>query len=162
MGIVDSVLQAGVGAVGGAIGNLAKDIRTAITGKEAITADEREKILAAASQMEQLALQADRDIAAGQMKINEIEAASSDKFKSYARPLFMYVCVAGFAYHFLMRPLLPWFFTVVLNALHALFTFPVIDIPVLPEIEIGPLVAALSGMIGIGGFRTFEKLKGVD
>ena len=103
MGIVDSVLQAGVGAVGGAIGSLAKDIRTAITGKEAITADEREKILAAASQMEQLALQADRDIAAGQMKINEIEAASSGLFRGGWRPAVGWVCVIGLFYQFIIN-----------------------------------------------------------
>jgi hypothetical protein len=160
MGIVDGILQAGVGAVGGAIGNLAKDIRTAITGKEAITAAEREQVLAATSQMEQLALQADRDIATGQMKINEIETGSNDKFKSRWRPLFGYVCVAGYAYHFLLRPLFPWFATVLLNILHAFFKFQNIDIPALPNIDTGPLFTALMGILGLGGMRTWEKFKG--
>jgi hypothetical protein len=156
MGIVDSVLQAGAGAVGGAIGNLAKDIRTAITGKEAITAAEREQILAAASQMEQLALQADRDIAAGQMKINEIEAASTGFFRGGWRPAFAWVCIAGFAYYFLLRPLLPW----TLIVLSSIFKVN-LTIPELPSIDVGALTVPLMGLLGLGGMRTFERVRGV-
>ena len=157
MGIVDSVLQAGVGAVGGAIGSLAKDIRTAITGKEAITADEREKILAAASQMEQLALQADRDIAAGQMKINEIEAASSGLFRGGWRPAVGWVCVIGLFYQFIIKTIFPWAMTIAMAALHKHFS-----VPEMPTLDMGTLTVLLTGMLGLGGFRTFEKLKGVD
>lgn len=151
MGIVDGILQAGVGAVGGAIGNLAKDIRTAITGKESITAEEREKILAAASQMEQLALQADRDIAAGQMKINEIEAASSGLFRGGWRPMVGWICAAGLGFQFVLRPLLPWVIGIWYHGLQPM-----------PSLEMGTLMTLLSGMLGLGGFRTFEKVKGIS
>jgi hypothetical protein len=149
--IIDSVLQAGVGAVGGAIGNLAKDIRTAITGKEAITADEREKILAAASQMEQLALQADQSIATGQMKINEIEAAQTGFFRSGWRPAVGWVCVSGLGYQFIVMPLVPWVVGIWYHGLQPM-----------PSLDMGTLITLLSGMLGLGGFRTFEKIKGLS
>ena len=151
MGIVDGILQAGVGAVGGAIGNLAKDIRTAITGKEAITAEEREKILAATSQMEQLALQADRDIAAGQMKINEIEAASAGFFRGGWRPMVGWICASGLAFQFVLRPLLPWVIGIWYHGLAPM-----------PSLDMGTLMTLLSGMLGLGGFRTFEKIKRIS
>lgn len=44
MGLFDGILKDGVGAIGSSIGGLAKDIRTAITGKEAMTSEERLKI----------------------------------------------------------------------------------------------------------------------
>jgi hypothetical protein len=151
MGIVDSILKEGVGAVGGAIGGLAKDIRTAITGKEAITAAEREQILTAASQMEQLALQADRDIAAGQMKINEIEAATTGLFRGGWRPMVGWICASGLAFQFVLRPLLPWVIGI---------WYP--SLPPMPSLDIGTLMTLLSGMLGLGGFRTFEKIKGIS
>ncbi|GAB3390480.1 holin family protein [Azotobacter armeniacus] len=42
-----------------------------------------------------------------QAKINEVEAASQSGFQAGWRPLAGYVCVAGLAYEFLARPLLP-------------------------------------------------------
>jgi hypothetical protein len=151
MSIVDSVLQAGAGAVGGAIGNLAKDIRTAITGKEAITAVERQAVLDNISKMEQLALQADQSIATGQMKINEIEASSTGIFRGGWRPMVGWICAGGLAYQFIIRPVLPWTVGI---------WYP--SLPAMPSLDMGTLITLLSGMLGLGGFRTFEKLKGVD
>jgi len=151
MAVIDSILNAGAGAVAGAVGNLAKDIRTAITGKEAITAEEREKILAATSQMEQLALQADQSIAAGQEKINEIEAASTGFFRGGWRPMVGWICAAGLAFQFVLRPLLPWVIGIWWK-----------DLPVMPSLDMGTLMTLLSGMLGLGGFRTFEKIKGLS
>ncbi len=157
MGALDSIGQMLVNGVGGSIGSLAKDIRTAITGKEAVTADERQRILDRVAEIEKTALQADRSIIAGQLKINEIEAASSSIFKGGWRPAVGWVCVMALFYTFLVKPLLPWILTVASSAFGTHFTVP--DLPVL---DIGSVIALLGGMLGLGGFRTFEKLKGVN
>jgi hypothetical protein len=151
MNILNSILKDGVSAVGASIGGLARDVRTAITGKEAITSEERLKILDNVSKMETLALQADQTINEGQMKINEIEAASPSLFKSGWRPATAWMCIAGFGYMVLLRPLLPWTLTV----------FGV-SVPEMPEIDTAILIQLLAGLLGLGGFRTFEKVKGIS
>lgn len=150
MGLFDGILKDGVSAVGSSIGGLARDVRTAITGKEAITAEERLKILDNVSKMETLALQADQAINEGQMKVNEIEAASPSLFKSGWRPATAWVCIFGFAYMVIIRPMLPW----------AIALFHQTVQP-MPEIDTKILLELLAGLLGLGGFRTFEKIKGV-
>lgn len=151
MSIISSILKDGVSAVGSSIGGLAKDIRTAITGKEAITAEERLKILDSVTEMEKLSLQADQAINEGQMKINEIEAASPSFFKSGWRPATAWLCISGFFYMCLLRPLLPWFLTIAGQS-----------VPPMPPIETEILLQLLAGLLGLGGFRTFEKVKGIS
>jgi hypothetical protein len=36
-----------------------------------------------------------------------------------------------------------------------------LEIPSLPEFEMGQLMTVLMGMLGLGGLRSFEKTKGV-
>jgi hypothetical protein len=151
MTIIDSILKEGVSAIGSSIGGLAKDVRTAITGKEAITSEERLKILESVSEMEKIALAADQAINEGQMKINEIEAASPSLFKSGWRPATAWMCIAGFTYMALLRPILPWTLT--------LFG---VSVPEMPEIDTAILIQLLAGLLGLGGFRTFEKVKGIS
>jgi Holin of 3TMs, for gene-transfer release len=150
MGIFDGLIKDGVSTLGSTIGGMAKDIRTAITGKEAITADEREKILAATDQMAELALQADQAINQGQIDINKIDAASGSFFRGGWRPAVGWVCVMGLAYQFVIRPICPW--AVQVCGAH------VADMPTL---DMGTLITLLSGMLGLGGFRTYEKTKGL-
>jgi hypothetical protein len=89
-------------------------------------------------------------LAMGQIEINKTEAASDDPFKSRWRPAVGWVCVFGFAYQVLLRPLLPWFLTV----------FGVQGVPELPPIDSDSLIALMSAMLGLGVYRTAEKIKG--
>ena len=57
--------------------------------------------------------------------------------------------MAGLAYQFIAQPLLPWCV--------ALFGATV---PPLPAIDNETLLVLLSGMLGLGGMRTFERVKG--
>ena len=156
MGILDSVGSLLTNGISGAVGSLAKDIRTAITGKEAITADERKAILDQVHEIERLSLQADQAIAAGQMEINKIEAAAASLFKSGWRPAVGWICAIGLFYQFIIRTILPWFIDVAAQALHA-----TLAVPPLPALDMGTLMMLLSGILGLGGFRTFEKVKGI-
>ena len=102
--------------------------------------------MAAAGELE--ALKADVAIATGQMEINKTEAANSSLFVSGWRPAVGWVCVSGLIYTFIASPLLSWY-----------STWQVIPSP--PDLDLGVLITLLGGLLGLGGFRTYEKVKGV-
>ncbi|SEJ45366.1 Holin of 3TMs, for gene-transfer release [Azotobacter beijerinckii] len=81
-----------------------------------------------------------------QAKINEVEAASQSGFQAGWRPLAGYVCVAGLAYEFLLRPLLPWVLTVAGGA----------DVPPLPSLD-DVLFELIFGMLGLGTLRSADR-----
>jgi hypothetical protein len=112
----------------------------------------------AAAQLELLKLQqagefkqldADLQLALAQIKVNEVEAASPDLFKSGWRPAVGWTCVSGLVYQFLVMPLLPWFVAVLGK-----------PVPALPAIDMGTLMTLLVGLLGLGTMRTVEKIKG--
>jgi len=86
----------------------------------------------------------------GQMDINKTEAASSSVFTSGWRPAIGWVCGAAFAYTYVLYPILLWAKAI---------WFPTITPPILGND--GMLYELLIGMLGLGGLRTFEKVKGV-
>ena len=94
-------------------------------------------------------LTADTDLAKAQAAINQQEAQSPTLFVSGWRPFIGWVCGSAFAYHFILQPLLAF--------LLATAGHPV----TLPVFDISSLVTVLMGMLGLGGLRTFEKIKGV-
>ena len=89
-------------------------------------------------------------LAQGQMDINKVEAGSADPFTSRARPFIMWVCGIALAYSSLIEPMARFIATVVYNYTGA---FPVIDTTITLQV--------LLGLLGLGGFRTFEKIRGV-
>ncbi len=97
-----------------------------------------------------LALQSNEfQLAIEQIKINAIEAASEDKFTKRWRPFIGWTCGTAFALHFVIFPILNWFVV--------LFGASAINI----VFDMQSLMYALGGLLGLGGFRTFEKIKGV-
>lgn len=93
-------------------------------------------------------LDADVRLALGQMEINKAEA-TTDLFRGGWRPATGWCCVAGLAYQFIVQPTLPWVAT--------LFGATV---PPLPAIDNETLLILLTGMLGLGGLRTVERVKG--
>ena len=88
---------------------------------------------------------------AGQRKINEIEAGASSLFVSGWRPAVGWVCVAGYAYHYILQPFLVFLlvaFNVQFQADH------------LPQLNIMELSVMLANLLGFGAYRTYEKVKG--
>jgi hypothetical protein len=107
---------------------------------------------AAEAKLELIKLQQSGELAviAGQMKINEIEAANPSMFVSGWRPAVGWICTIGLGMQFLIAPLITWgalVFGTVLN---------------LPPLDMGILVTMLGGILGLGGLRTVEKVKGVE
>ena len=85
----------------------------------------------------------------GQVQTNTAEAASSNLFVAGWRPAVGWVCAAALAYQYLLRPLLAWTMAVIGH-----------PIPPMPGIDQN-LWELMLGMLGIGGLRSFEKVKGV-
>lgn len=89
-------------------------------------------------------------LAQGQMKINEVEAASASIFTSGWRPAVGWVCATGLGYQILLRPLGGWV---------AMEWFHWTSLP--PPLEMDSLMTLLFGLLGLGGYRTYEKVRGV-
>ena len=84
-----------------------------------------------------------------QLEVNKAEAASGSLFKGGWRPAVGWVCAMALFYHFILQPVL-------------LFGVAVagVAIPALPEFDMASLMPILLGMLGLGGLRTVEKIKG--
>ena len=89
-------------------------------------------------------------LALAQIEVNKAEAASNSTFKGGWRPFVGWVCGTAFAYHFVIQPL-----AIFVLAYYGL------EVPDLPEFDMGQLMTVLMGMLGLGGLRSFEKYKGV-
>tara|TARA_B110000285_G_scaffold130218_1_gene146331 strand:- start:1003 stop:1377 length:375 start_codon:yes stop_codon:yes gene_type:complete len=77
-----------------------------------------------------------------QAEINKVEAQNRSMFVAGWRPFIGWVCGFAFAFHYIVMPLL----------------LAYTDIkPV--EFDTNSLFTVLMGMLGLGGLRTFEKLK---
>jgi hypothetical protein len=94
-------------------------------------------------------LEAQTQINLAQAEINKVEAASDDRFKSGWRPFIGWVCGWGLAYHYLVRPLLPWLVIVIESR--------GTNVPPLPSLD-ASLFELVMGMLGLGVLRTVEKL----
>ena len=92
-------------------------------------------------------LEAEAQVALGQIEVNKAEAASDSIFKGGWRPACGWVGAFGLAYQFLLQPLLAW-------------VSPSLGWAVPPQIELGDLMTLLAGMLGLSGFRTYERVKG--
>lgn len=85
----------------------------------------------------------------GQMEINKAEAANPNLFVSGARPFIMWVCGVAFAYHFILQPFLAFMLATFWHSVS------------LPSFDMEALNTVLMGLLGLGGLRSFEKVKGV-
>ena len=88
------------------------------------------------------------DASAQQAAITMAEVNSADKFKSRWRPFIGWVCGAGIAIHFLVFPLTSM---LLLMAGHPAIASPV---------DVQSLMALVMTLLGLGGMRMQEKIKG--
>jgi hypothetical protein len=116
----------------------------------ATAADAKLRLLDLAQKGELAALDAEVRLALAQIDVNKTEAQQPSIFKSGPRPAALWVCVASMGYTFLLRPLLPWCLTVA--GVH--------DVPPLPDVDGEALFALLTGLLGLSGIRSVERLKG--
>jgi roadblock/LC7 domain-containing protein len=103
----------------------------------------------AKAEMEQQLVTAANQAALAQVEVNKIEAAHSSVFVAGWRPAIGWVCAAGLAWAFVLAPIASW--ALVVLGIKA----------ELPAIHTDYLLELVLAMLGIGGLRTFEKLRGV-
>ncbi len=114
----------------------------------AAAADAKLKALQLAQTGELAELDASLRLALAQTEVNKAEA-STDAFRGGWRPACGWVCALGLAYTFLLRPLLPWIVGLTGH-----------QVAPLPDIDTETLMVLLTGMLGLGGLRTLERVKG--
>lgn len=132
----------GIGDIFTGAGTLAKDIRSAVTGD--VSPEKKAEI-------EAKLLEIEATVQQGQMEINKVEAASSSLFVSGWRPMIGWVGAGALGMQYLVSPLISWVARLIWNES--------IDLPALDVEALWPL---LGGILGLGGYRTFEKVKGVS
>lgn len=93
-------------------------------------------------------LDADTKIATAQAEVSKVEASSGSVFVSGARPFIIWICGVVLLCHYVGRPVLAW--------LSGIYGWPA---P--PELDAGDLMTLLGAILGLGGYRTVEKLNGV-
>ena len=90
----------------------------------------------------------DLQVILAQLSINAKEAESSSIFVAGWRPFVGWICGIGLACATILHNLLEWLSVVR-------------DWPLPPAVDTNTLLYVLGAMLGIGGLRTLEKVKGV-
>lgn len=85
-----------------------------------------------------------------QLEVNKIEAVNTNLFVSGWRPALGWVCVLALFYKFIIYPVLCFI----------LLYFPAIELPVVQDSA--EIYSLITGILGLGAMRSFEKLKGVQ
>ena len=117
---------------------------------EFVTTDEEK--LEAQLKIKQLELEETKIYANLLSKVHETniaEAQAKDRFISGWRPFIGWVCGISIAYTFVLQPIIEW----VVKILNFNVNPPTIDTTMLFNLVLG--------MLGLGGMRTYEKMKGV-
>jgi len=129
------LLDAIVGAVGSVLDKVIPDTNARAQAKE---------------ELAKAVLQDDFQLALSQIQVNQEEAKSENIFKSGWRPSIGWACSLTFILNFVLFPIINYFLV--------MFGHQAILIP----FDTNTLMTVLGGLLGIGGLRTIEKIKGVN
>lgn len=137
-----------LGGIVDAVGKVADDLFT--SDKERLDAEVRFR------EIDLQAAKVDADLVGSQIEVNKEEAKHASLFVSGARPAVVWVGVAALAYKYIAHPLLLWGWALAQaqGYLDAGAAPP-------PSLDTEEVLAVLFGVLGIGGMRTFEKVRGV-
>jgi hypothetical protein len=138
----------GIGAIIEGVGKVAGDLYTTDKERLQIALEDRKLDL------EQARIDQATDLA--QVDVNKTEAENPNIFVSGWRPAVGWVGVLGLAYQFIGYPLMQWLW----SFLQGIDIIPKGLVPP-PNLETEQLMVLLSGLLGFGGMRSFEKYKGV-
>jgi hypothetical protein len=89
------------------------------------------------------------EAAKAQAEVNLKEAEHPSLFVSGWRPAVGWICVAGCFYGFALQPTLAWFAAMV-------------GVAGPPTLDMATLIGLLTGLLGLGSLRTYEKVQGVE
>ena len=102
--------------------------------------DEKNRI---AFELSTLAERHANELAKGQLEVNKVEAAHKSLFVAGWRPSIGWCCSLGLLYHVLIAPIASIWVEV-------------------PEIDPSLLMTTMTGMLGLGAMRSYEKTRGVS
>jgi hypothetical protein len=142
------------GNILGGIGQLARDLRAAITGKEPINAEKAAELALKVQELQQKTVEGENSLLLAQAEINKIEAASSRFFNSGWRPSIGWVCSIALALTYWPRAVI-----VMVVWAKSIASTGILVPP--PDLGLTDLIALLASILGIGGLRTYEKKVGV-
>ena len=111
--------------------------------------EDKEKRAAAEREIEAKLTESLANIDLAQLAINK-EDAKGNWFQSGWRPFIGWSCGFALAYTYVMQPILTF------GLAQAGY---LID---LPAVNLGEMMPVLMGLLGLGGLRTFEKVKGIN
>jgi hypothetical protein len=127
----------------GDVGSLFTGIREAITGEAIKDPNKQAELLYNMKLLEQEMLR-------GQMAINKTEATHKSIFVAGWRPFIGWAGGFAIAYNYIAQPFL-----------YTILMANDIDIP-MPILDIGTLMTLITGMLGFGALRSFDKKHGVS
>lgn len=96
-------------------------------------------------QIQQQAL--DNELLKGQLQINQVEASNPNLWVSGARPAIMWICAAAFSWQFVILPILLF--------INAEFGYSIL----VPVFDTTSMISILTGMLGLGVMRSYDKSK---
>jgi hypothetical protein len=131
----------GIGAVIDSVGKIAGDLIT--TDKERLELALREKEL-------------DQRLDLAQLDVNKVEAQHASLFVAGWRPAIGWIGAAAMAYQFLLYPVMLWGWVWMQGS-----GWIPKELAPPPVLDADQLWVILSGMLGIAGLRSVEKVKGV-
>jgi Holin of 3TMs, for gene-transfer release len=137
-----SINLLGIGEIVTGVGKVADDLFT--------SDEERLKIALLEKQIE-------ADLVNSQLEVNKAEAAHPSIFVAGWRPAIGWIGAAAMAYQFLLYPLMTWGWTF----FQAKGWVPPDLLPP-PVLDAQELWVILTGMLGIAGLRSFDKLQGTQ
>jgi hypothetical protein len=132
----------GIGAIVEGVGKIADDLFT--SDEERLKVALQEKMIEA-------------KLIKGQLDINVAEAKHKSIFVAGWRPAIGWVGAISLGYQFILYPFLTWIWSI---AQARQFVPPELGPP--PPLPADALWVILSGMLGIAGMRSFDKLKGTQ
>lgn len=124
-----------IGSIASGLGTLAKDLREAITGKTVIDGEK-------AAELALKATEAENALILAQAEITKTEAGSARFWVAGARPFIIWTGGAVIAYVYIISPILKSFGV---NS---------------PEMNLNELWPIITSVLGLGAYRTYEKVKG--
>ena len=138
MGILSFLTGGGSKAAGGLIDSVAGSVRNVRnTFAKTLPPDQQAEFDLEFGKLEM-------EISKAQAEINKAEANSGKVFALW-RPAVGWVCAIALGYQFLVAPLL----------------VQIWGLPA-PNLDMGPLMTLLLGMLGLAGLRTYEKSKNIE
>ena len=111
---------------------------------------DKEKAAEAQRAIESALLENAAQINLAQIEVNKAEAQHRTIFVAGWRPFIGWVCGVALAWHFVGVPVTIFF-----------IAWAGAEVPELPAFDMNSLMTVLMGMLGLGGLRTFEKMKGL-